>query len=100
MNAAYIKHINESFRLCVLRVLLELSGHSANESVIEKITSRSFGFDADRDRLRIQLEWLASNGLIELSGECEECMVAKLTRDGAKVAKGQMKASGVDTPSL
>jgi hypothetical protein len=100
MSSAYIKHITENFRLCILRILLELSGHSANESVIEKITSRSFGFDADRDRLRTQLEWLASNGLIELSGECEGCMVAKLTRDGAKVAKGQMKASGVDTPSL
>lgn len=100
MNTLYIKYITENFRLCVLRVLLELPGYSANESVIEKITTRRFGFDADRDRLRTQLAWLESNGLIELCRECKSCVVAKLTRDGAKVARGQIKASGVDSPSL
>lgn len=99
MNA-FTNFINESLRLCILRVLLEIGGNSANESVLEKITTSRFGFDADRDRLRNQLAWLESNGFVELTGDCDVCMVAKLTRDGAQVAKGKLKVSGVDSPSL
>lgn len=98
--SSYGNYINESLRLCILRFLLEVGGNSANESVIGKVTYKRFGFDDDRDRLRTQLNWLFSNGLIELTGDCDICMVAKLTRDGAQVAKGKMQASGVDSPSL
>ncbi|MFW5499602.1 MULTISPECIES: ArsR family transcriptional regulator [unclassified Maridesulfovibrio] len=96
----YGSYINESLRLCILRILMEIGGATANESLIEKISVKRFAFSEDRERLRTQIKWLAARGLVTLPDDCEKCLTPKLTAEGKRVATGLDEVEGVDMPSL
>ncbi|KIX14976.1 VpaChn25_0724 family phage protein [Dethiosulfatarculus sandiegensis] len=92
----YRQTISEHLRITILRLLEEEGDYALNESLLLDMVP-TFGFAPSRDNLRIELSWLAEQGLITLGG-VDTCRVATLTDRGADVAKGRATAPGVRRP--
>lgn len=94
---SYEKHIIEHLRITILRLLLEQTDYTLNESLVVDM-STEYGFSPSRDRVRSELYWLREQGLVELR-EPSGLAVATLTERGADVAAGRALAPGVKRPS-
>jgi hypothetical protein len=93
---SYEQLVAEHLRITILRLLLEDTGYSCNESLLLDAVE-DYGFEPSRDKLRTQLAWLAEQGLITLGGS-DSCQVATLTARGEDAAKGRAKVPGVKRP--
>ena len=88
--------VAEHLRITVLRLTAEGPSYSINESLLVDL-STSYGFNPSRDRMRTELNWLAEQGLVTLSGP-DHCRTAKLTERGADVAAGRATVPGIKRP--
>lgn len=92
----YATLVTEDRRLCLLRLLSEATGYTANSSILSRLASQ-MGHRASRDTVDADLAWLAEQGLatVEAVGAVT---VATLTRRGNDVATGQARCPGVARP--
>lgn len=94
----YTKHMTEHRRLCILRILNETGG-TANDSVLDT-TLDAFGFpQSTRDDLRNDIRFLKDNGLV-VDEWVGTLLVVTITRRGVDVAKGRTTIEGVQPPSI
>lgn len=96
MRKHYTDTLNEHLRITILRFLEEEADYRLNESMLLDLTE-TYAFDRDRDRLRVQLSWLANQGMVELA-EVNGLYVVQLTDRGADVARGGVRVPGIKRP--
>ena len=89
---SFRQHIEEYWRVHVLRLLAESPGYLSNSDVLrDGLSSR--GLDVSfRDMLSL-VDWLAGHGLVETNGENPR--VVRLTRLGLDVAEGRERPPGI-----
>ena len=88
--------ITEDRRLVILRVLAEDPGYALNMYLIQDCL-KLLGHAVSMDRVVTDLDWLAEQGLITVSG-VSGVKVASLTVRGADVASGRAVVTGVKRP--
>lgn len=88
--------INEHQRLVVLRLLTEAGAFALNESILQD-SLIAYGLDISRDSLKVQLAWLAEQGLIKTE-QVGKVTTATLTGRGQDVATGRATVPGVKRP--
>ncbi len=87
-------------RLVILR-LLEQCGGEANESVLnDGCHALGHARGVTRDVTREDLAWLKECGLVVTEWYGEKIVVAKITRRGVDVARGDVVVKGVKRPSI
>ncbi len=89
--------ITEDRRLSLLLVLVETPGYSANAFLLRDAVGSVFGHVASVDQVRVDLAWLAEQGLatVKTTGDVT---LATLTARGADVAAGRAVVPGVKKP--
>lgn len=98
MSNAYIKHITEDRRLCILRLLKESQG-KANESVLH-LGIEALGHSLQpRQQIREDMRFLEGAGLVALEYYADVA-VAQITRRGVDVAEGRIEVEGVKKPAI
>jgi len=98
MGQEWLEHL----RIAILRALTVAPGYSLNESILHTyLTGPKLRFKVTRDRVRRQIEWLATERLVtaEDAGDDGELLVATLTMRGLDVAQGNDRHRGVKNPS-
>lgn len=85
-------------RLAILRALIDVPGHAANDSVLAAVMEQ-LGLPVSRDQLRTQLGWLEEQGLVKLARPSDALIVVTLRERGADVAIGRAIVEGVQRPS-
>lgn len=93
---SYADMITADIRLVILRALEEDAGYDLNESVLHSVLT-ALGHTVSRDRVRVELAWLAEQGLVTLT-DVVGVQVALLTERGADVATGRAVVPGVKRP--
>jgi len=93
----YTAHLREDRRLVILRVLSEMPGYTANESILHDMVV-SWGNRCSRDQVRTEMAWLADQDLIKNS-DMGGLYVAEIKRHGQEVASGLSEVPGVRKPS-
>ena len=83
-------------RLVILRVLLEMPGYQANESVLQTVLNE-FGHNISRDLVLSHLSFLQEQGLVSLEA-MSGIQVATLLGRGEDVASGRASVTGVKRP--
>ena len=83
-------------RLLILRSLREMTGYSANDSILDSCLEE-YGHSCSRDVVRNHIRWLEEQGLLTVD-EVGKTLVAKLTGRGDDVATGQAVVDGVKKP--
>ena len=83
-------------RLLILRSLREMTGCSANESILDECLE-AYGHSISRDAVRTQMRWLEEQGLVAVE-EAGSVLVATLRERGAEVAAGRARVDGVKRP--
>lgn len=94
---SFTEHLTEHRRLCLLRVLAEAPGYSANESILYQMVE-DFGHSVSRDVVRGDLAWLSEQGLIT-KREIEGIMIARISKRGVDAARGRTEVPGVKKPA-
>ncbi|EKE75199.1 hypothetical protein [Gallaecimonas xiamenensis] len=89
--------LQEHQRLVILRLLHEASGMDLNESILQDGLD-AYGLDISRDNLRVQLAWLAEQGMLSLE-PVGRSQVARLTVRGEDTARGRARVPGIKRPS-
>jgi hypothetical protein len=84
-------------RLSILRLLSDLPGYCANDSVLSQAVN-AVGLTCTRDQVRGHLSWLAEQRLVT-SVDAGHLTVATLTERGGDVAAGRSVVDGVQRPS-
>ncbi|MGE4302460.1 MAG: hypothetical protein AB7E24_00330 [Novosphingobium sp.] len=84
-------------RLAMLRLLSDLPGYCANDSVLHQAVN-AMGLSCTRDQVRGHLTWLAEQRLVTVV-EASQLTVATLTERGGEVAAGRSVIDGVQRPS-
>ena len=88
---------HEDQRLVILRVLSEMAGYQANESVLQTLLGQ-FGHNISRDLVINHLMYLQRHGAVKLESVMG-VQVATLTREGEDAASGLIVLPGVKKPS-
>lgn len=88
----------EDRRLCVLQLLHESNGYTANENVVREGLKSAFGHSISHDRMRTDLAWLHEQGVITI-GTKGSPWVARLTDYGADGVAGATWIPGIKRPS-
>ena len=88
--------LHEDQRLVILRVLSEMNGYQANESILQTILD-SFGHNISRELVISHLRFLEELGLISLE-DIRGIQVATLNGRGEDVAAGRASVAGVKRP--
>ncbi len=88
--------LKEDQRLVILRVLDEMDGYEANESILDACLE-SYSHHISRDEVRTHLAWLEEQDLITLR-TMADCQIARLTGRGQDVATGKASVPGVKRP--
>ena len=88
-------HIAEDLRAAVLGLLRE-AGCEANDYILRRAVGE-LGHRPSRDQLRVELAWLAEQGLIT-TRRAGDFTVARITSRGADVALGRADVPGVRRP--
>tara|TARA_E500000318_G_scaffold46673_4_gene43999 strand:+ start:13880 stop:14170 length:291 start_codon:yes stop_codon:yes gene_type:complete len=86
----------ESVRLCLLRLLNEAPGRTANESVLHS-SIQSFGFAISRDRLVTELSWLKEQGALML-GEIAGLTIATGNVRTDDIVNDRAQVPGIQRP--
>ncbi len=93
---SYQQFVHEDQRLITLRILSEMAGYEANESVLQTVLDH-FGHNIGRDLVVSHLHFLAEQGLVTLES-IGSVMVATLTGRGEDVVSGRVTVAGVKKP--
>jgi Fe2+ or Zn2+ uptake regulation protein len=93
----YEQTIQEHLRLTLLRLLAEDPDYTMNDSLLTDLTE-NYGFTPSRDKVRMELSWLAEQGLIRTDND-PKITIAILTERGADVARGRVTVPGIKRPS-
>ncbi|MEZ8148382.1 VpaChn25_0724 family phage protein [Enterovibrio norvegicus] len=88
--------LQQDRRLVMLRVLNEMPGYEANDSIIDSALD-AYGHNVSRDLVRTELSWLAEQQLITLR-DVAGTQVARITQRGIDIALGQAKHPDVKRP--
>lgn len=88
--------LTEDIRLVILRFLAEDAGFDLNESIIHSALA-TLGHNVSRDRVRVELAWLAEQGLLTIK-DVVGVQVATLNGRGLDVAEGRAIVPGVKRP--
>lgn len=90
--------ITANVRLIILRELMDSSGYTSNDSVLQMVLDK-WGQKLSRDRVRTELAWLADQALLTSVplGESGAQRVT-LTERGLDVASGAASVPGVQRP--
>ena len=84
-------------RITILRLLEHQGGYRSNCSLLRD-AAEAVGLTATRDQVRVELAWLAEQGLVTVR-QVEQLMIATATERGLDVAAGRARVPGVKTPS-
>lgn len=95
----YEEHLAEDRRLVILRLLNEVSGHQANESVLETSLA-ALGHVVSRKKVRNDIRYLIDHGCVTDSWFGGKVQVVKLSRRGQDVATGKDFVEGIKKPSI
>lgn len=95
--SGYLNHFAKHLRLCILRLLADAPGCTANASILRS-ASADLGCAGTRDQVNTELGWLAEQGLIT-TRNVGELIVATITARGEDVAKGLARVEGVERPT-
>ncbi len=98
MVKAYEQFELENLRICVLQIMAETPSGTMNESLLDTIAHKVYGFDSHRPRMVKTMRWLEDRGLVTLEALNENCLVATITATGERVAKGIELCPGVKRP--
>lgn len=93
---SYQTLLHEDQRLVILRVLSEMNGYQANESILQTILD-SYGHNISRALVISHLQFLQEQGLVGLEN-INDIVVATLAGRGADVAHGRATVAGVRRP--
>lgn len=88
--------LTEDIRRAILDFLSQDTGFDLNESIIHAALA-TLGHNVSRDRLRVELAWLAEQGLLTVH-DVVGVQVATLTARGLDVADGRAIVPGVKRP--
>lgn len=88
--------LEEDQRLVLLRALMEMPGHEANESILQSCL-HAYGHNTSRDQVYSLLDWLAEQGFCS-TRHLGHIKIVRLTSRGLDVAAGRVVASGVKRP--
>lgn len=93
---AYTDYVAEDRRLVILKLLEEDQGGSHNHAVLQEALRR-WGHTVSRDQVKVELAWLADQGLIVVQavGDGNAYHVATITDRGCDVATGAASVPGV-----
>ena len=86
----------EDRRLVLLRALLKTPAYALHEFMLQSEAAR-YGHSVSRDLLRVDLAWLAEQGLVKVD-KANTTHVATLTARGHDVAQGNATVPGVKRP--
>lgn len=92
----FAEHVASDLRLRILQLLAQDIDYAVNEYILARALE-SVGHAVSRDHLRVQLDWLAEQGLITVEN-VSGVTVAKLTVRGKDIAEGRARVSGVHRP--
>lgn len=95
---SFKNHFSSHLRLATLRLLAEAPGYSLNASIAADALG-SMGLSASRDQVRVEIAWLAEQGLVTADELPGGLVVATLTERGADVASGRATVPGVQRPA-
>lgn len=87
----------EHLRIAILKAIHAAPGYALNDSVVRDLV-KALGFPAGRDQVRVELAWLAEQGLATCT-EVGSLVVAALTARGEDAATGAVTVPGVRRPS-
>jgi hypothetical protein len=93
---SFSEHIAADIRLVLLQALEEDPDYSHNEGVLRAALG-AVGHGISHDRLRVELAWLAEQGLVTVT-DAAGLQVARLTARGEDVALGRTRVPGVARP--
>jgi hypothetical protein len=97
MTLNYERVIAEHARLTVLRMLARQPAYAANDSVLFDALG-AYGFRLSRDRVGVEIDWLAEQGLVAAE-PVGGLAIVTATRRGLDVAAGRAVVAGVKRPS-
>jgi len=88
--------VEEDRRLTILQLLAESPGYRANQFLLQSALE-TFGHSVSMDRLKVDIAWLADQGLAsaESTGGVQ---VPVITSRGLDVAQGRASVPGVKKP--
>ncbi|WP_432460812.1 VpaChn25_0724 family phage protein [Agarivorans sp. QJM3NY_25] len=89
--------LNEHERIAILKALAAMAGYSSNDSIIQSVCSE-FGNDMSRDKVKVQLAWLAEQGAVT-NQKVGAYTIATLTARGQDIAIGRAFVPGIKRPS-
>lgn len=89
--------LTEDRRLSLLLVLAETPGYSANAFLLRDAIGSIYGHLASVDQVRVDLAWLAEQGMVA-ARTTGDVTLATLTTRGADVAAGRATVPGVKKP--
>ncbi|CZF83858.1 VpaChn25_0724 family phage protein [Grimontia marina] len=88
--------LQQDRRLVMLRVLNEMPGYEANDSIIDSALD-AYGHNVSRDLVRTELSWLAEQQLVTLR-DVAGTQVARITQRGIDIALGQANHPDIKRP--
>ncbi|MDF2186161.1 MULTISPECIES: ArsR family transcriptional regulator [Grimontia] len=88
--------LQQDRRLVMLRVLNEMPGYEANDSIIDSALD-AYGHNVSRDLVRTELSWLAEQLLVTLR-DVAGTQVARITQRGIDIATGQATHPAIKRP--
>ncbi len=86
----------ESLRLCLLRLLNDAPGRTANESVLHA-SVQSFGFAVSRDQLVTELSWLKEQGALDV-GTIADLKIATGNLRTDDIVNDRAQVPGIQRP--
>ncbi|OED44053.1 hypothetical protein ACH42_08410 [Endozoicomonas sp. (ex Bugula neritina AB1)] len=93
---SYQSMLHEDQRLVMLRVLAEMNGYQANESILQTVLDK-YGHNISRDLVISHMQFLQEQGLIGME-DMGGIQVATLNSRGEDVAHGRAAVAGVKRP--
>lgn len=94
--SSYAQRVEEHRRLAILRMLSNMPGYRANDSILTDAVD-SVGVSSSRDQVRTSIDWLAEQGLVTVEAPAS-LKIVTVTQRGADVAKGRARVTGVQVP--
>ena len=88
---------DEDRRLTILSILAGVPSYRESDNYIRRALDRVFGHRVSSDRMRMDLAWLAEQGLVGLE-QTPARTLARLTIRGLDVVQGAVEVPGVRRP--
>ena len=93
---SFAEKYNEAIRLAILLALLQDTDYTLNDSMLQMALD-CYGNKVSTDRIKVDLSWLAEQGLVTTT-PVGDYIVATLTTRGGDVANARVTIPGVKRP--